>query len=363
MMTSVGIMVGQFPADGVDVVGQRAALRTSTWPLREPWAGDLHTHHCAGWWRTGSRPTPGVREREPPAPRLRNSVSRGLPASLAGASRGSKCASPEPALLFEKTKQGCNFASWPRATTSVVSEPFANKHHVKAGGHHHTATGRTTSSLPSDRYLLRLWSRSGPTLCWSVIGARCCDISPTVLPTNPSLSTLRREQISSTRRAAIQKAIANKSLMMLSNGEIRRQAIRVFDQTFAITYAVEAISILVAIGGISGALISIVMRPEARVRCTECISGARGAQIRKLILVEAGLIGILANILGLAPRVRAVAGAGVRDQPNSHSAGRFSFTGRLRCYGSGSLSVGGGWVIGPHEGAGWVVSGARSRSG
>ena len=46
---------------------------------------------------------------------------------------------------------------------------------------------------------------------------------------------------------------------MLSNGGIRQQAIRVFDQTFAITYAVEAISILVANGGVAGALISIVI--------------------------------------------------------------------------------------------------------
>jgi putative ABC transport system permease protein len=87
--------------------------------------------------------------------------------------------------------------------------------------------------------------------------------------------------------------------MMLSNGEIRRQAIRVFDQTFAITYAVEAISILVAIGGISGALISIVMDRRREFGVLRYL-GSTSAQIRKLILVEAGLIGILANVLGLA---------------------------------------------------------------
>jgi putative ABC transport system permease protein len=100
-------------------------------------------------------------------------------------------------------------------------------------------------------------------------------------------------------RAAIQKAIANRSLVVLSNGEIRLQGIRVFDQTFAITYAVEAISILVAIGGISGALISIVMDRRREFGVLRFLGGT-SAQIRKLILVEAGLIGILANVLGLA---------------------------------------------------------------
>jgi putative ABC transport system permease protein len=100
-------------------------------------------------------------------------------------------------------------------------------------------------------------------------------------------------------RAALQKVIANRSVLILSNREIRAQAIVVFDQTFAITYALEVISILVAIGGISGALISIVIDRRREFGVLRFL-GASGAQIRKLILVEAGLIGILANVLGLA---------------------------------------------------------------
>ena len=85
---------------------------------------------------------------------------------------------------------------------------------------------------------------------------------PDSAPTNLAVYLAPGANLERTR-AAIQKAIANKSLMMLSNGEIRKQAMRVFDQTFAITYAVEAISILVAIGGVAGALISDCDRPEA----------------------------------------------------------------------------------------------------
>jgi putative ABC transport system permease protein len=121
---------------------------------------------------------------------------------------------------------------------------------------------------------------------------------PDSAPTNLAVYLVPGADLERTR-AAIQRAITNRSLVVLSNGEIRRQGIRVFDQTFAITYAVEAISILVAIGGISGALISIVMDRRREFGVLRFL-GCTSAQIRKLILVEAGLIGILSNVIGLA---------------------------------------------------------------
>jgi putative ABC transport system permease protein len=87
-------------------------------------------------------------------------------------------------------------------------------------------------------------------------------------------------------------------VLLFSNREIRRQGIRVFDQTFAITYALEAVAILVAVLGIAGALISIVIDRRREFGLLRFL-GAATSQIRRLILVEAGLIGILANIVGL----------------------------------------------------------------
>ncbi len=47
--------------------------------------------------------------------------------------------------------------------------------------------------------------------------------------------------------------------------------------------------------------------------CLRYLGGTSG-QIRKLILVEAGLIGMLANVLRPRARLRAVAGSGLCDQ-------------------------------------------------
>ncbi len=102
-----------------------------------------------------------------------------------------------------------------------------------------------------------------------------------------------------TVRVAIQRVAANHDVLMFSNGEIRREGVRIFDQTFAITYALEAVAVIVAVMGIAGALMSIVIDRRREFGLLR-ILGATSAQVRKLILVEAGLIGILANIAGLA---------------------------------------------------------------
>ncbi|HUO59662.1 MAG TPA: FtsX-like permease family protein, partial [Candidatus Acidoferrales bacterium] len=73
--------------------------------------------------------------------------------------------------------------------------------------------------------------------------------------------------------------------------------IRIFDQTFAITYALEAVAVFVAVVGIAGALVSIVLDRRREFGVLRFL-GASSAQVRKVIFFEAALIGILANIAG-----------------------------------------------------------------
>jgi putative ABC transport system permease protein len=100
-------------------------------------------------------------------------------------------------------------------------------------------------------------------------------------------------------REAIKNVAAHSDVLIFSNRDIRTEAVRIFDQTFAITYALEAVAVIVAVMGIAGALMSIVIDRRREFGLLR-ILGATTAQIRKLILVEAGLIGILSNITGLA---------------------------------------------------------------
>jgi putative ABC transport system permease protein len=287
MMTSVGIMVGSFRQTVLTWLDSELPADLYLAPAGAM-GGDLHPTIAPGVAGLIAA-LPGVES----VGRLRayEIQYQGLPATLAGASYGrnegrQSWVSRRPSRdVLRELAAGNN---------AVVSEPFANKHHVKAGD-------TITLPLGEQRVPLRvidIFYDYGHEAGYIVLDwGTLLRYLPDTAPTNLAVYLAPGADLERTR-AAMQTAIRNKSLMMLSNREIRKQAIRVFDQTFAITYAVEAISILVAIGGISGALISIVMDRRREFGVLRYL-GATSAQIRKLILVEAGLIGILANVLGL----------------------------------------------------------------
>jgi putative ABC transport system permease protein len=290
MMTSVGIMVGSFRQTVLTWLDSELPADLYLAPAGAM-GGDLHPT-IAPEVADRIAATPGVES----VSRLRayEIQYQGLPASLAGASRD-RSALRQNLPFFSRRPSGDVLRELATGNNAVVSEPFANKHHVKAGD-------TITLPLGEQRVPFRvidIFYDYGHEAGYIVLDwGTLLRYLPNSAPTNLAVYLAPGADLEHTR-AAIQKAIANKSLMMLSNGQIRRQAIRVFDQTFAITYAVEAISILVAIGGISGALISIVMDRRREFGVLRYL-GATSRQIRKLILVEAGLIGILANVLGLA---------------------------------------------------------------
>ncbi|MBP1634525.1 MAG: hypothetical protein H6Q10_1099 [Acidobacteria bacterium] len=100
-------------------------------------------------------------------------------------------------------------------------------------------------------------------------------------------------------RSAIEKASAGYRIGITTNSQLRRQAVTVFDRTFAITYALEAVAILVAVIGIAGAMLALVIDRRRELGLLRFLGAARG-QVRRIILAEAALLGALANLAGLA---------------------------------------------------------------
>ena len=289
MMTSVGIMVGSFRQTVLTWLDSGLPADLYLAPTGAM-GGDLHPT-IAPEVADRIAATPGVES----VSRLRayEIQYQGLPASLAGASQGRNA--PRQNLTFLSRRPSADILRELTAgNNAVVSEPFANKHHVKAGDAITLPLGEQRVTFRVIDIFYDYGHEAGYiVLDWGTLRRYLPDSAPT----NLAVYLAPGADLEQTR-GAIQRAIADKSLMMLSNGEIRQQAIRVFDQTFAITYAVEAISILVAIGGVAGALISIVIDRSREFGVLRYLGGT-SAQIRKLILVEAGLMGILANVLGL----------------------------------------------------------------
>jgi putative ABC transport system permease protein len=101
-----------------------------------------------------------------------------------------------------------------------------------------------------------------------------------------------------TVRREIEAAAANYRVLIFANGDLRGQAVQIFDRTFAITYALEAVAVLVAVMGVAGALLALVIDRRRELGLLRYL-GASSRQLRKLILTEAGLLGLLANLSGM----------------------------------------------------------------
>src|SRR5260221_12889917 len=100
-----------------------------------------------------------------------------------------------------------------------------------------------------------------------------------------------------TVRKEIEAAAANYRVLIFANGDLRTQAVQIFDRTFAITYALEAVAVLVAVMGVAGALLALVIDRRREIGLLRYL-GASSRQVGKLILIEAGLLGALANLSG-----------------------------------------------------------------
>ena len=83
------------------------------------------------------------------------------------------------------------------------------------------------------------------------------------------------------------------------NAALRQAAIEIFDRTFAITWALEAVAILVAMLGAANSLLALVLDRRRELGLLRYL-GASAQQVRRMILTEAAFLGLLALLLGLA---------------------------------------------------------------
>ena len=289
MMTSVGIMVGSFRQTVITWMDSQLPADLYLRPAGDP-SADRHPTISLDLTNRIAK-IPGV-----------ESVSRfrayeiqyeGLPVTLGSAetsvsrfyqSSGFLSGRPAPQVLKELLANDA----------AIVSEPFANKHHTRSGD---------TIVLPLGGKLVKLrvvdifYDYANERGYIILDRSTMLRYLPDPTPSNLAVYLAPGADLEAAREQ-IKKEAVNSEVLIFSNRDIRREAIRIFDQTFAITYALEAIAIVVAVMGIAGALMSIVIDRRREFGLLRFL-GAATSQIRKLVLVEAGLIGLLANIAGL----------------------------------------------------------------
>ncbi|OGP69621.1 MAG: hypothetical protein A2Y80_10015 [Deltaproteobacteria bacterium RBG_13_58_19] len=86
-------------------------------------------------------------------------------------------------------------------------------------------------------------------------------------------------------------------LLALSHRQLRDGILEIFDDTFALTYALEGVAVLVAVFGIITTFLVLIMDRERELALLQAL-GASRRQILSMVLVESGLASFLSFLLG-----------------------------------------------------------------
>jgi putative ABC transport system permease protein len=198
-------------------------------------------------------------------------------------------------LRFLSGDPGKILASLPNQNRAIVTEPFADKHHVHVGDVLEIPLGARRVPLTVAGIYYDYSSDRGFIL---VDRSTLLKYLPDQPPTN--IAVYVQPGVDATRvRRDLEAKLADFPLLIAPNEVLRRAAVEVFDRTFSVTYALEAVAIVVAMLGAANSLLALVLDRRREIGLIRYLGAAVG-QVRRMILIEAGLLGLLSGLLGLA---------------------------------------------------------------
>lgn len=290
MMTSVAIMVGSFRQTVQVWMDDQLKADLFLQPAGDPRADRLPTLDPSLADRIAA--LPGVAGVD----RFRGyDISyQGLPATLGSADTRANHDLAKIRFLSGRPTGVVN-AEMRSGDNAAVSEPFANKHHVRAGDDITLPLGNAQVTFHVVDVFYDYGSEKGIVV---VDRSTMLRYLPDPAPSGIAVYVARGANVDAVRKA-VEQVAAGRNILILTNRNLRAEAIRIFDRTFAITYALELVAVIVAVIGIAGALLTVVIDRRRELGLLRFL-GASVPQVRKMIFLEAGLIGLLANVAGLA---------------------------------------------------------------
>jgi putative ABC transport system permease protein len=87
-------------------------------------------------------------------------------------------------------------------------------------------------------------------------------------------------------------------LFISTHRELRDAVVRIMEQSFVVNYAVEIVAVVVAIFSVINTLLASILDRTREIGVLRAI-GATQAQVRAIILMEAGWMGLLGGLLGI----------------------------------------------------------------
>jgi len=177
----------------------------------------------------------------------------------------------------------------------IVSEPFSNRY----GKHDGDTITLSTTKGPRDFRILAVYfdysnDRGVVIMDRGTFLKYYDDLPPTGIA-----AYLKKDADAETVRTEILSTMdEGHRAFIFTNRNLRTEVLRVFDSTFAITYALELIAIAVAMLGVAGTLLTLVLERRRELSLLR-LTGADRRQVRRMVVIEAALVGAISQAIGL----------------------------------------------------------------
>lgn len=199
-------------------------------------------------------------------------------------------------LLFKAPSRG---AEAMRAAigqeAAVVSEAFALRHHVRVGDAIALTTLIGARPLRVAAIYYDYSNDRGTVMLDRALFAR---LFGDRRPSGLTVYLKPEADIDATRAALLRAFGAERGLMVNTNRALRQEVMRIFDSTFAITWALELVAILVAVLGIVATLITVIVERRRELGLLRLVGASRG-QVQRMVVAEAAMLGGISQGLGL----------------------------------------------------------------
>ena len=197
--------------------------------------------------------------------------------------------------LFVSGKSSLEVCSKLQGMKAIVSEPFAVRRKVKTGD-------TITIDTPQGKKQF---------FVQDIFYDYASDLGYVIIPRDVYKQIYNESSVSNVAiyldkgvnfdlvRGQVLAAIGGDSLVALSStSELRKEAILIFDRTFAITYALHTIAVTVAILSVMNALFALTLESKREFAILRYVGAQRG-QLAKIVYLQAGLLGAFGNLGGV----------------------------------------------------------------
>lgn len=176
----------------------------------------------------------------------------------------------------------------------IVTESYAHRHQVKAGGVLELPTPGGVARLPIAGVFYDYSTDAGAVLMDRALYARLWGDDRTE---SLAIYTEPGANVDQVRQAFVALAGPGVLLSITPNQALRNRVLSVFDQTFQITWVLQTIAVFVSVLGVISTLTTLVLQRRREFAVLRA-AGARKRQVRTLVLVESAVLGTSGALLG-----------------------------------------------------------------